>query len=177
MQDLRRALAGGGYEDVETLGSSGNVILGSSDPEQARRDIESLLASAFGLEVSVVVRTSPELGAIVAANPFPDLATSEPRRLHVVFLSTAPEAEALGDLPSSDDELVLRGRELYLAYGEAGAGRSPLNLAQLERRLGVSATARNWNTVLRVVDAVRVSGGRCQAELASRKGCQAGSTE
>ena len=49
------------------------------------------------------------------------------------------------------DELSIVGREVYL-HCPHGYGRSKLNNAYLERRLGVAATTRNWNTVTTLCD-------------------------
>ena len=43
------------------------------------------------------------------------------------------------------------GREVYLQC-PAGYGRTKLNNGYFERRLGVPATTRNWNTVLKLRD-------------------------
>ncbi len=42
------------------------------------------------------------------------------------------------------------GRELYITY-PGGIGRSKLTNALIERVLGMRATGRNWNTVVKLV--------------------------
>ena len=39
-----------------------------------------------------------------------------------------------------------------------GQGNSKLTNAVIERKLGTSGTARNWNTVLKLADAVKLEG-------------------
>ncbi len=101
----------------------------------------------------MIVRTHDELERIAGANPF--LAgRGEPTGLHVVFLDGAPTAAAIATLDpdrSPGDELSVAGREIYLRYPN-GSGRSKLTLDYLERRLGVTGTARNWNTLLKLVE-------------------------
>ena len=56
-------------------------------------------------------------------------------------------------MPAADSpfRFQLDGRELYLHLPN-GAGRSKLTLDYIERRLAVRGTARNWNTVLKLLD-------------------------
>lgn len=163
MAELRQVLGQVGLDGVETLLQSGNVVVEGSDPEAVAATIRRAIGETFGLEVGVLTRTAEDLEAVAERNPFPEAAEDDPKRLHVVFLSEAPDPDTFAELDpvrADDDELALRGRELYVHYGEAGAGRSPLDLARLERALGLTATARNWNTVLRLVDAAGTPGDR-----------------
>ena len=67
MPELREALAGAGFEDVQTYLQSGNVVLSSdASPEQVAREAERQIAKRFGLDIAVVVRTRDELRAIEA---------------------------------------------------------------------------------------------------------------
>jgi uncharacterized protein (DUF1697 family) len=45
------------------------------------------------------------------------------------------------------------GSALYLVYPD-GVGRSKLTSALIEKKVGVVGTARNWNTVLKVLAAL-----------------------
>jgi uncharacterized protein (DUF1697 family) len=44
----------------------------------------------------------------------------------------------------------VRGRHIYVSYPN-GSGRSKFNLDYFERTLATTATARNWNTVTRLL--------------------------
>lgn len=150
MARLRALLSGLGYDDVATYVQSGNAVF-SADAGDARRlaqAIERAIEDEFGFEVNVTLRTREELAAVVAANPFP-AAASEPKALHVIFLSEAVDPGRLADVDAAafePERFELHGRELYLWLPD-GLGRSALAQALTERRLGVSATARNWRTV------------------------------
>jgi uncharacterized protein (DUF1697 family) len=50
---------------------------------------------------------------------------------------------------SPPDRFAVSGTEVYLRYPN-GSGRSKLSLDYFERKLEVSGTARNWNTVTRL---------------------------
>ena len=79
---------------------------------------------------------------------------AEPKFLHVSLCDRAPEADALAGLDAAayePDRIGVVGRELYLWYPN-GSGRSRLTGAVLERKLGVTTTARNWSTMLKLAE-------------------------
>jgi len=155
MAELRSAFSSLGHEDVSTLIQSGNVVFRSdaADVTAVAREIEQRLADDFGLDVSVLLRTPPELSQVAGANPF--LAgETDLSRLHVLFLGAAPAAGAVAGLDPSrspPDRFSVHGHEIYVHYPN-GAGRSRLTVGYFESRLGVGATARNWNTVLKLAE-------------------------
>jgi uncharacterized protein (DUF1697 family) len=150
MADLRAALAGAGFGDVKTLGQSGNVVLGGPRATAAR--LEQLLADALGSRIGVVVRTRDELADVIARDPFAGVADN-PRFYQVTFLSAAPQAAARRAVEAADvapERVVFDGREIY-AWHPAGMQRSPLARMLGDARLGGTATARNWNTVTKLL--------------------------
>jgi uncharacterized protein (DUF1697 family) len=153
MADLRELLQGLGFGDVRTLLQSGNVVLRSdAPPEAVANEIERGIEAKLGLEVEVVVRTRDELAAVVELNPLAEIA-NDPKRYQVSFLSAEPEAEAIAAIASADfapERFVHKGRELY-AWHPAGIQRSRLVKLISDQRLGVTATARNWNTVTKLL--------------------------
>ena len=154
MPALREALAEAGFEDVQTYLQSGNVVLSSrAAPATAARKCEAVITDRFGLEIAVVVRTRDELAEVVRRNPLGDVAT-DPKRYQVSFLSAKPGAEVvrkLEALATGGERLVASGRELY-AWHPKGVARSKLWAALAGRGLGVTATARNWTTVTKLLE-------------------------
>lgn len=158
MAELRALLSSLGFEDVETYIQSGNVVFRSptSDEDAVVAKLEREIARAFDVTPAVLLRTPGELQTIAASNPFLT-GKADLSKLHVVFLERAPAASATGELDpdrSPPDEFALQGRELYLHLPN-GAGRSKLTLDYLERVLGVRATQRNWNTLVKLLALAR----------------------
>ncbi|MFH8343214.1 DUF1697 domain-containing protein [Streptomyces sp. NPDC018045] len=155
MAQQRALFASLGHTDVTVLLQTGNIVFADpgTPPAQTARRIEARIADDLGFAVPVLVRTRDELAATVAANPFPQ-AVAEPKTLHVTFLSDAPTdtapLEALDSDAYAPDQFRLVGRELYL-WCPNGIGRSRLAEAVSRARLGVTATARNWNTVTKLL--------------------------
>ena len=140
MADLRAALGDAGYEDVQTYLQSGNVVLRSDrEPAAVARDV----IAATGLDVEVMVRTAAQLAKVVEENPYPQV--SDGRTLHVAFLEGGRPELPDGDF--APEGFTVAHGELYVWLPE-GMRDSKLVKALSERKLGVRATWRNWNTVL-----------------------------
>jgi uncharacterized protein (DUF1697 family) len=154
MAKLREALAGAGFEDVRTHLQSGNVVLSAeAKPEQTARACERLIKDEFGLEIDVVVRTPAELERVVKRNPLGKVA-KDPKRYQVSFLAGALPAASKRELESAlqePEEMVFGGREIY-AWHPEGVARSKLWAALAGKGLGVTATARNWTTVTKLLE-------------------------
>jgi uncharacterized protein (DUF1697 family) len=74
----------------------------------------------------------------------------------VFFLSAAPDPDGLAGLLQhpGPERLKRIGRDLCVNYVNGVAG-SKLTPAKVERRLGASTTARNWNSVTRLARLAR----------------------
>jgi len=154
MADLRRILGELGYADIATHLQSGNAVFTCDRPaDELEQEIADALAVHADLKCAVMVRTGDELAAVQAANPLgrePD----NPSRYFVTFLAARPDATAAADFSALDlspDQAWIIGREAFM-WCPNGAGDTRLSSAFLEKRLGVPGTARNWNTVNRLVE-------------------------
>jgi len=154
MPDLRQALEETGFEDVATYVQSGNVVLSTPlSAKRVRSAVERLLADRFDLDVKVVVRTRTELAKVVERNPLGKVATN-PKLYQVTFLDAAPSAAVLRKLEAAaagKEQVVNVGRELF-AWHPDGVARSKLAALMAGKGLGVTATARNWTTVTRLLE-------------------------
>jgi uncharacterized protein (DUF1697 family) len=149
MADLRKLLEAEGYEDVRTHLQSGNVVLSSPlPPRKLEAALERQLAKGLGIEVRVLVRTRAELAKVVALDPLGKVATNKSRYL-VSFLSKKLSPKVAHELEA--EGVVVRGRELY-AWHPDGVQRSPLGKLLDDKHLGVVSTARNWNTVSKLLE-------------------------
>lgn len=161
MKDLRTLFAGMGFEDVRTYLQSGNVVFRAPAPDTAgpaapgtRRPaglaagIEKRIADDLGVSCTVLLRTGDSLARTLAANPYTGR-DDDPAKLHVTFLAREPTAEEAArlELPAGETAVfTLVGDEIHLHVPD-GYGRTRLNNAFIERRLGMRATTRNWKTV------------------------------
>src|SRR5262249_22517683 len=140
-----------GFREVITLLQSGNAVFQSEQLAGAalERLLEAETAKRLKVTADYVVRGAAQWQKVIARNPFPEQAKSDPGHLVVMFLKTAPSTtriEALRLAIKGPEIMDCQGKELYVVY-PAGIGRSKLTGTLIEAKLGTRGTARNWNTV------------------------------
>jgi uncharacterized protein (DUF1697 family) len=152
MPDLREALGEAGFEDVQTLVQSGNIVLTSSkEPATVEREVGKVVAG-LGVDCAVVVRTRDELADVIERNPIPE-GVEKPKLLQVTFFSGEPPAAAVEKLLAQDygeERVEVSGREAY-AWHPNGIQKSKL-ARELGKALRPEGTARNWNTVTKLLE-------------------------
>lgn len=158
MADLRALLTSEGMADVKTLLASGNAVFSceADDGEAIAARLQSAARDRLGLDTLWFVRSHAELAAVAAADPFSDATAVRPNHVQVLFHREPVEPGAVEALLAQHDgpeRLHAAGRELYVDYPD-GIGRSKLPIALARAKLPPS-TARNWNTLLKLVDATR----------------------
>lgn len=152
MARLRDIAASLGLEDVKTLLQSGNLVFSdprSRTPAALENALEQALEKTLGITTEVYVRDGHALATVIAKNPFPDVARTDPARLVVSFMKEkVPPARVRALQAAIVGREVVRGagRETYIHFPD-GQGRSKLTPALTMKHIGASGTARNWNTV------------------------------
>ena len=142
MAQLRRALEDAGYDDARTVIASGNVVF-SHGAKPSARALESLIAEEFGVRTTVILRSAAQIRRLRAARPFDGAA-------YVAFLATRPRStRSIEGL----DEFAVIGSDIVLRF-PSGYAAAQLTGAVLEKKLGIEATVRNWNTVEKLADLV-----------------------
>ena len=141
MSELRAICCEAGFARVETYIASGNVVFESkAAPSRVKAELESRLHAFVGKPVGVLVRTAPEMQAVLEANPFPKAELK-------YTLDAPPPADALTNVSGQQDEQMRLGiREIFVHYG-SGIGRSKLRIPAAR-----TGTARNMNTVAKLVE-------------------------
>jgi uncharacterized protein (DUF1697 family) len=150
MDSLKKLCGSLGLLDAATYLQSGNVVFRSDVTDRAVlvRRIEEGIRKATALDVRVILRTTAEMKKIIDANPF-SANDRNPKALLVAFLNgelSKSAKDLLTGLKAPSEELHFGTRELYLYFPEGIAG-SKLSNALTEKKVGVTVTARNWNTV------------------------------
>lgn len=153
MADVRALLTKLGFVDVKTVLQSGNAVFRA--PTQPTAKLEALLereaAKALGVTCDIHVRTADEWHAMVKANPYAAQARSDPGHVHVTCfkapLDKAKVKTVQGEI-TGREVLTADGRHLYMVFPD-GMGTSKAGPLLAKRLPG--GTARNWNTVLKLV--------------------------
>lgn len=161
MDALRAVYESLGLADVRTLLQSGNVLFrsGLTDRQQLVKRIMQEIERQLDLEVEVILRTLAEVASIVDRGPVLS-PRADKDKLVVMFLAAVPDAAAQAALvkwhkgKEMKEMLEMRGPEIYLYYPD-GIGRSKLTSAVIESKLDTAGTARNWNTLTKLVETGR----------------------
>jgi len=152
MADLRAVLSKMGFDGVQTLLQSGNVVFSGpkKSPAILERELEAALERALKVQVDFYVRTAEEWQRVIDGNPFTAEAKQDPARL-VVTCYKAPldvvRVKAAQAAITGREKLRADGRHLYMTFPD-GQGNSKAAIV-VGKMLG-AGTARNWNTVLKL---------------------------
>ena len=156
MDSLRSLYVSLKLEDPRTHVQSGNIIFRTKAKNSATlaKKIQNAIEAKFKCRPEVILRTPDELRSAIAASPFADRPHLEPGKILVTFLAAEPGREAhtaLLAFKNYPEELHLKGRELYI-YFPNGAGQSKLPWSTIAKLLNTTGTARNWNSVLKILE-------------------------
>lgn len=157
MQTLRELLTGLECTNIRTHLQSGNAVFDHprAAPADLAASLEARITAELGLDIRCLVRDGAGLQRVVDGNPF-TMEGIDPSRFLVTFLSGPPDQARLTAIDSpayAPDEFRLADRkaptEIY-SHLPNGIHTSKLALQFTDKKLGVTATARNWNTVLKL---------------------------
>lgn len=156
MAQLREHYTSLGFEDVTSYIQSGNVFFNSQidDIPTLVSMIETMIRENYGFEVPIIIRTADDLEKVIETNPHTHVPEEKFNVYIVTFLEEAPTAEACAQIPEigpADEQTVIVGREVYTFYPN-GSGRSKMTTNYFEKKLGVTATARNWKSVRKLLE-------------------------
>lgn len=152
MADLRAAAEKAGFADFRTYIQSGNLVFrhGGSEAD-VETALEKLIEEEFGLKAPAIVRSARHFAEIADTNPFPD---AEAKMLHLCLTKQPPSPaarEALAARAQTGERIALAGGAIWIDFGSSGVGNSKLTPVLLDKAAGSTLTARNWNTVQKLI--------------------------
>jgi len=151
MTDLKMLYEGLGFTDVQTYIQSGNVVFEYKEtaPSKLQEKIFDKIKSHYGFEVPNLILTHTEIEEALNNNPFQGI-----EKPYFTFLSENPKQEnidALNSFSFDNEFFELMGKVIYSHYPN-GVGRAKMTLNFFEKKLKVSATARNLNTTKKLLE-------------------------
>ena len=164
MAELAALFEGLELDGVDTFLASGNVLFNADDgqTEQLHEIIEGRFQSTFGFISQSFIRNENQLAQIAKLSPFTEAMMAEARTNCVGFTRQPLPASALKALRVLGSEadnfhIEAEGREIYwLSYNPQSD--ASFTLKQLEKALGLSATFRGMNTIVRLLERCRRPG-------------------
>jgi uncharacterized protein (DUF1697 family) len=150
MPDLKRSLEAGGFADVKTLLSSGNVaftVARTLPGAVLQKRVEKAMKDGLGRSFATVVRPSTQLQQLIESDPFAEFDLPAGGKRVVTFLRS-PGAVGHVELPMArHDACILKrvGSEVFSVYVPNEKG--PVFMQLLEGTFGKDITTRTWDTV------------------------------
>lgn len=156
MADLRRVLESLGMTEVSTYLQSGNAVFATErgDTDRLKEGTEQAIAEEFGFEVLVVLVTARQLAAVIACCPYRAQADADPTKVHVTFLEPMPPGEEWSKIDPAavtPEEMAVGPGVVYM-HLPSGMGRAVLPDLVAKRTARVTATTRNWRTVMALAE-------------------------
>ena len=160
MEALKLMYTNLGFINVQTYIQSGNVIFqtNSTDATILATTISKKITDTFGLQVPLIIKDAIEFQEIVENNLFLSRKNINTPTLHITFLSSSPLPHNLIKITQSrtpistnNDEFVMNADVIYL-HCPNGYGNSKLTNSFWENKLKVTATTRNVNTCMQLLN-------------------------
>ncbi len=152
MADLKKVLEQAGFQQVKTHIQSGNlVVLTHLEATETAKKITSLIRKHFDFGVPTAALDHSGITKILEEAPFKD---AEHKNRYFSILMENPSNEALNafnKLVFAEEDFLVKNGCVYLNC-KKGAGKAKLGNTLIENKLKVSATTRNLNTMLKMVD-------------------------
>jgi len=155
MDALKKSFEDAGCRNVKTVIQSGNVFFdgpSGKGGDRLRREILNRLSDLLGERAVAAFRSMEELKSLADADPFKTQSADTDVKRYVAFLTEAPRLNPVYPMESAKEGLeVFGGRNLDVFILSLKVGRMyGFPNAFIEKAFGVSATTRNWNTVLKL---------------------------
>lgn len=152
MNDLKELFLELGFSNIKTYIQSGNVIFEASDTDTEKMSelIQNSIMDKYQFEVPVIVFQHELIEYVTNHNPF--LESAELADLHVTFLKSEPNKELVNQLKiyeESSDQYVVDQQVVFL-HCSGKYHKSKYSNAFFEKGLQVTATTRNWKTVMKL---------------------------
>lgn len=156
MKSLIEICDGLGFESTRHYIQSGNIVF-DTDTEPDPDQLSTTIQSAHGFAPKVIFIEAPKFENIASLNPIiNDITENNYKFLQQYFLENTPD-----ELPTEKIKVALANGERWSIrdgcfdlYSPNGVHNSKL-AAGIERWLGVNATARNWKTILKILEMIK----------------------
>jgi uncharacterized protein (DUF1697 family) len=149
---LRAALTEAGFKNAATYINSGNALVRTRlSREKVISTIAKICAKEFKFDKEIYAISREEWAELIEKKPFGKNVGG--RFLHAAWLAAKPDKAKLAALrehAQGDEAIEVVGNVAYI-HTPNGFGPSKF-AARFDKGIGVPNTARNWNTVLKLME-------------------------
>jgi len=152
MAELRTLLSNLGFENVTTYIQSGNVVLQSGENSclKIKELIEKGVLNHFNFVVPILVVSHDDFKTRFEKCPFPEV---KKVKSYFTLLHTAPKNDLMKavSIENYPNEEFIATNDCVYFYSENGYGRAKCNNNFFERKLKITATTRNYKTMVKLL--------------------------
>jgi uncharacterized protein (DUF1697 family) len=155
METLRGTFESLGFKNVVSYINSGNIAFDTAKADEAKlaKKIHDVIQKDFGFDISVMVRSMPEIEEVVAWSPFAGQFESH-KDVHVFFLNdklTEAQESLLLEQGNENEIFAIMGRHVA-CHLKIHITDSAVGKGFIDKKLKVAATGRNWRTVEKLAE-------------------------
>lgn len=152
MAQLREVLTKAKFKNVQTYIHTGNIVLESKfKAKSLEKKVHDLIQKQIGPDLVVVAKTPTQVQKILKENPFKK---EDASRIFYTMLAQKPSPAKIKEVTQTNflpEKIQFKGDVAYAYIPESNA-KSKINNNGLEKLLGVSSTARNVNTMKKLLE-------------------------
>jgi uncharacterized protein (DUF1697 family) len=152
MDNLRRIFEGLGFENVQTVIASGNVLFetGLVDRKTLEERVEKALLEETGIDTIAIIRTREEIRDLLARDPFGQVKVAPTMKPYATFLKNAlvPRKGLPGK--GTGYTIIAILDTVVFSVVDLSSTRTPALMQNLEKEFGKDITTRSWATVLKI---------------------------
>src|SRR5690606_28296602 len=151
MAELRFILNNTSLQNVSTYIQTGNIFFQTSETNKIKLEqlIHTEIKQHFGFEVDVLIVTNNDVQRILNDCPFPN---DIKEKSYFMMLHDTPSEELIKivseKIYEGEDYKIINDCIYY--YCPKGIGQAKFNMNYFERKLNTFATARNYNTMVKL---------------------------
>lgn len=153
-EKLRSVFEDLGFDNVQTVISSGNVLFESDSKNilDLEKKIEEAWPKKLGFASTTIIRSYDQIKDLVEKNPFKDIPDDKNLYLNVTFLKNEPKTKLEYPYEPVDKSWKLLG--IYdgtiCSFTDLSKTRTPDLYLELEKLFTKEITTRTWKTINRV---------------------------
>ena len=144
-----------GFDNVQTLITSGNVLFESSASNVSAIEelIEKTLPEKLGFNSTTIVLSQSKLQSLVDDDPYIGYEHGKKTYLLVTFFKQPRKIEFKLPYQPEDKPYKLVGAKDTMIYGvvDSTSGKTPDYMVWLEKEFGKNITSRTWKTIQRII--------------------------
>lgn len=161
MAELGNELRCLGFESVETLLNSGNIIFSTTNTnlEELEKIISSSLEKKFAFPIPTIIRDAETIYKLFNETPFKNVIITKDIRLYVSFLKKDIISNLELPWTSVDNSYTIikvKDKAIFSVL-DLSVSKTPKAMISLEKFFGTDITTRNWKTIERIVKKIEAS--------------------